>query len=233
MKLLLLPFLLAASAMAAEPVQLPLDVGTLKMTDGRVYEEVKVVGQDAVGLKVTHSGGTARIAFEKLPKALADRFPRDPEAAKKQKEEEAKAEAAHERAVAESKKKPAAAAADEGDEKGSAVEKEPEMSGDNKAKIAALKAYIARLEKGIGDAQAEVDKSKQRAEDLRAGSSYTVEATDSNGRVYQDTRTNPAKYAKARYYENRADNYAAKIREAKTLIDAAKAKIEWLEKEKK
>lgn len=236
MKLLLPLFLLAACAMAAEPVQLPLDVGTLKMTDGRLYEGVKVVGQDAVGLKITHEGGTARIPFEKLPKSLADRFPRDPEAAKKQKEEEAKAEAAHERAMEKAvpaDKKGTAdkgSIADEGDENGGSVEKEPELSGDAKAKIAALKTYVARLEKGITEAQGEVDKSRQRASDLRADANYAIVTTYSDGTVTRDDRTNNSKLAKARYHDNRARNYETKIKEAQALIDAAKAKLGKLEK---
>ena len=80
--------LLAACASAVEPVVLPLDVGTLTMRDGKVYESVKVIGQDAVGVKISHAGGTARIPFEKLPKDLAARFPRDHAAAKEQLEKD-------------------------------------------------------------------------------------------------------------------------------------------------
>lgn len=236
MKFLLLSCLLSAAALAAEPVtpaapvappppaeapELPLEVGTLKMTDGRVYEGVKVVGQDAVGLKITHAGGTARIPFEKLPKSLASRFPRDPDAAKKQKEAEAKAEAAHDRAVEK-------ALADEGDENGRAVETEPEMKGDNKAKIAALEGYIARLEKGIDEARLEVEKSKQRASDLRSDAYYTVTTRDSQGVVQVENRTNGSKLSKARYHENRAKNYEGKILEAQRLIEGAQASIEKL-----
>jgi hypothetical protein len=237
MKFLPVLFCLATSALAAEPVppaapaapakpaeavELPLEVGTLTMTDGRVYEGVKVVGQDAVGLKITHAGGTARLPFEKLPKALAARFPRDPEAAKKQKEAEAKAEAAHDRAVDK-------ALADEGDEKASPLEKAPEMTGDNKAKIASLEGYIERLQRGIDEAQLEVEKSRQRAADLRADAYYTVTTRDSQGVVQVHNRTNGSKLNKARYHDNRAKNYESKINEAQRLIQSTRSSIERLQ----
>lgn len=221
MKFLPMLFLLTAGSMAAETVQLPLDVGTLTTTDNRVYEGVKVVGQDAVGLKITHAGGTARVAYEKLPAALAKRFPRDPDAAKKQKEEEAKAEAAHDRAVAK-------ALADEGEENAGTLEKAPEMKGDNQAKIAAMEGYIVRLQQGIAEAQAEVEKSRLRAADLRADASYSVTTTDSKGNSRTDYRTNGSKVKKAEYHDKRAKNYEAKIAQAEALIRNTRANIDSL-----
>jgi len=86
---------------AAEPVALPLELGTLTTvgTGSRTYDGVTIVGKDAVGIKINHEGGTSRIAFEKLPADLRERFSVDPEAAKAQLRAEAEKNAAHDRAV--------------------------------------------------------------------------------------------------------------------------------------
>ena len=91
--------LLATAAAAVEPVKLPLDVGTLKTRDGKVFESAKITGSDAVGVKVTHAGGVARLEYARLPKDLAAKFPRDRDAAKELLEKEAKDDAANDKAV--------------------------------------------------------------------------------------------------------------------------------------
>ena len=101
MKLSFLGFvvLFAGVAWAVEPLKLPMDVGTLKTRDGKVLEGAKIIGHDAVGVKVIHSSGTARLAFDRLPAELAARFPRDPNAAKEQLAKEARQDAQHAAAV--------------------------------------------------------------------------------------------------------------------------------------
>lgn len=92
---------LAGFSLAAEPVTFPMEVGTLKTVGAgsRTYDGVKVVSKDAVGIKIMHEGGTSRIAYEKLPQDLRQRFAVDPEAAKAQLRKEAEQNAAHDRAV--------------------------------------------------------------------------------------------------------------------------------------
>ena len=223
MKLLPLFLLLAAWANAAEPVQLPLEVGTLTMRDGKVYENAKVIGQDAVGVKITHAGGTARIPFEKLPKALSDRFPRDNAAAKKQREAEAKAETAHDKAVAK-------ADVEEAGEKNTPLENLPDAAGDNHAKITALEAYVRRMEVGIESARIEADNARQRASAMRADANYTVTTTGSDGYVQTYQRTNNSKLTKANFYDRQARNAEAKITQAQSLITGANEKIDLLER---
>jgi hypothetical protein len=103
------------------------------------------------------------------------------------------------------------------------------MTGDNKAKIAALEGYIARLERGIEEARLEVAQSQRRAADLRSDAYFTVTTRDSRGVVQVENRTNGSKLSKARYHDNRARNYESKILEAESLIKGAQANIERLE----
>lgn len=219
--------LLTACASAAEPVVLPLEVGTLTMRDGKVYEGVKVIGQDAVGVKISHAGGTARIPFEKLPKDLANRFPRDQAAAKEQLAKEAKAEAVHERSVdkAVAKQK----AEDEAEDKSSPLEGVPDEKGDTPAKIASLEAYILRLEQGIVQTRMEVSEAHRRAQEYRNSAQTAVSQVDSQGnRTYVDTY-NSSRAKRAEFQERKADREELKIKQAESLIGVARSKISLLE----
>jgi hypothetical protein len=214
-------FLLIACAGAVEPVQLPLEVGTLKMRDGKVYEGAKIIGQDAVGVKVMHTGGTARIAYEKLPKDLAARFPRDNQAAKKLLDDrtvdKALAKEAEEEKVNEA-------------EENSPLEGLPDAQGDNPAKILVLESYISRLASGVADAKAKVTDARARAAGYRQAASTVVTRQDSMGNIYTVDSGNSSKLRKANYHDRRADKQEAKIRQAEHLIASARAKIDLLEK---
>jgi len=227
MKLVPLCYLLLATwAGAAEPVQLPLDVGTLKMRDGKVYEGVKIVGQDAVGVKITHAGGTARLPFVRLPKDLTDRFTRDHAAAREQLEKEARAAATHGKAV---DKAVAKQESEDETEPPTAVEGMPDPKGDPTAKIAALRGYIERLESGIENARAEAVHAQERANSYRAAA-YTQVATTTETSVIYQNRTNQSKLRRAEFQERRARNLDERIREANSLIEGARTKIRTLEK---
>lgn len=97
-----LPLLLVAAlaAIPAGAVELPMDVGTLTTRDHKVYENAKIVGADAVGVKITHDAGTARIPFTRLPRELAEKFEVKPGAAAEQLRKEKEDAAAHDREVA-------------------------------------------------------------------------------------------------------------------------------------
>lgn len=153
---------------AAEPVKFPLELGTLTTigAGSRTFDGVKVVSSDAVGIRIMHEGGTSRIAYDKLPPELRQRFAVDPEAAKEQLRKEAEQNAAHDRAVGDGMQapgqegtKPASPqggkppAAGQGDDDSDEAfiaeimgERKPDATGRTKAeKIVQLKAYVARL----------------------------------------------------------------------------------------
>jgi hypothetical protein len=235
MKSLLLSFLaLSTVALAVEPVKLPMDVGTLKTREGKVLEGVKIVGADAVGVKVIHSGGTARLPYERLPKELAARFPRDADAAKEQLEKEAQQEAAHDRSMDQAttrEKAKANAESEETDEGGdTAVEGAPELSGSTKARIASLESYIRRLEAGIANSRDLAAKARERAQGIRENSRMTVRETTTTGKTTVTEVDNRSKLKRAEFQEKRAKREEAKIAEAELLITTAREKIEILKK---
>lgn len=233
MKTLLLSFLaLSTVALAVEPVKLPLDLGTLKTREGKVLEGVKIVGADAVGVKVIHSGGTARLPYERLPKELAARFPRDADAAKEQLEKEAQQEAAHDRsmdqATTREKKNAEPEETDEGGD--TAVEGAPELSGSTKARIASLESYIRRLEAGIANSRDLAAKARERAQGIRENARMTVRETTPTGNGVIVEVDNRSKLKRAEFQEKRAKREEAKIAEAEVLITTAREKIEVLKK---
>jgi len=118
----LLACLLAAAA-SAGAVELPMDLGTLTTKDHKVYENAKIVGRDAVGVKITHDAGTARIPFARLPRELADQFQVKPGAAAEQLKKEAEEASAHDRAVTKGLAEAAGREMDENDRKILANEK--------------------------------------------------------------------------------------------------------------
>lgn len=224
-------FALITCAFAAEPVELPLAIGTLKLRDGSVYEDAKVVGQDAVGLKIMHAGGTARLPFAKLPKELADRFPRDHQAAKEQLEKEAKEAKAHERTVDKALSDPTGKSPSKPASRGSgALEKLPETQGDNSAKIAALEAYVDRTEYGIDLAKSDSEEALRNAREYHRDSTTTVTRYDANGLAVTTTRTNRAKIKKAQDEERRAHRLQDQISQAERMIANAKEQISTLRK---
>lgn len=228
----------AGVAWAAEPLKLPMDVGTLKTRDGKVLEGAKIVGHDAVGVRVIHSSGTARLTYDRLPRELAARFPRDPDAAKRQLEEEARQDAEHEAAVNDALK-PRTEPADEveteteteadavppAEEEIAPLEQEVKLEGSAQAKISALEAYIARLEKGIAEEAAAADELQQKANKHREAGKITVTEVGPNGKIYDREDVNSSRDSRARFYEKRKEKHTKKIDEAKKLIQSARAKI--------
>jgi hypothetical protein len=216
--------LLAAVATAVEPVKLPLDVGTMKTRDGKVFQAAKITGHDAVGVKIVHAGGVARVEYERLPKELADRFPRDRDAAKEQLDREAKQEAAHDRAVDKALEKTPGEEA-ESDTADTTVEGKPELKGDPEVKIASLNAYISRLEAGIDKANETIRDANQKATKYATTAITYVTRYDSNGNSSTQAVTNHSRVARAEFQRKRAAREQEKIGQAKALISDAKAQI--------
>lgn len=230
LKLFLLPLWVSA-ALAAPPLVLPQAIGTLRTKDGRTFEKVTVLSQDAVGVKIVHAGGTARIGFERLPEELAKHFHYNPEAAEAQKRQEAARDEAH-RAEPEQKPKPQPEPETpeaEGDATADAdsppLEKEPALTGKAAARIAELEAYIRRLQAGIAKTEQEVAELKGKEEKYRKeADTVTVEIVDA---VTRETVASARKRSmtKSIYYRNRAEKEGKKIAEARRLVAAAQAKI--------
>ncbi|MCW1924239.1 hypothetical protein OKA05_16855 [Luteolibacter arcticus] len=221
--------LLAGAALAAEPLKLPLNVGTLKTRDGKVFENATITGHDAVGVKIVHSAGVARVEFSRLPKELADRFPRDHGAAKEQLDREAKREAAHDRAVdkAPEKATPGKDAEDDTADTtpDTTVEKKPELKGDPEVKIASLEAYIRRLEMGIDKAKETVRDANEKADKYTNSATTTVTRRDKNGGTTTRSVTNESRLTRAESQRKRAAREQAKVGEAQKLIEEAKSQV--------
>ena len=231
----LLPLFLlgfAVSSFAAEPVQLPLPLGTFKLRDGRVYEGAKIISHDAIGVKIMHAGGTARVPFAKLPKELADRFPRDHQAAKEQREKESKEASAHERLVDKALSDPAQEeASPKPAPRGSgSLEKLPEAQGDKETKIADLEAYIDRMQYGIERARSEAAAANLLAGQYRANATTQVTKILADGSSYTTTRTSRGKLKKAADEERRARLLQDQMAEAGRQISKAREQISALRK---
>ena len=159
MRFCLLPFLfLTGVALAAEPVTLPLELGTLKTVGvgSRTYDGVKVIGTDAVGIKISHEGGISRIAYDRLPRELAARFSVDAGAAQAQLQKEAQEGAAHERAIKQDEPEKAGTWEEAYEEsllnEINGREKPDSTGKTDPQRIAALKIYVERLKKDVKEA---------------------------------------------------------------------------------
>jgi len=185
MKVVVLLFLWSAGVcLSAEPVTLPLDLGTFKTLDNKVYEETKVVGSDAVGIKIMHAGGTARISFDRLPLDLKAKFDVTPGAAAEQLKKEAADGAAHEKEMKLAEKEKPVAKPEKSDDKlqrlvdgdedvsvwDIEIVPEPGVNTPASGRIATLEAYVARaqaqiasMEKAIVRMETSVSRSQAKA----------------------------------------------------------------------
>ncbi len=70
MKTLLLALLVMGAAFADEPLAKLAEL----TADGKVYKDVTVTSVDALGIKIMHSSGFARLSFDVLSEDLKERF---------------------------------------------------------------------------------------------------------------------------------------------------------------
>jgi hypothetical protein len=75
MKTLSAVFLFSLLALPAWAV--PVVLGTVKLRDGRQFEDVKVMKVEPDGLRVEHRSGLGKLKVEDLPPELAHRFSLD------------------------------------------------------------------------------------------------------------------------------------------------------------
>ena len=207
--------------LAAEPAVLPLELGTFKTLDNKVYDETKVVGCDAVGIKIMHAGGTARITYDRLTPDLAARFKVDRSGAEEQLRKEAAESAAHERemqlALKEEKRPgakteksdPVAAGEEEEDIWDIEVLPTEGARSPKEERVRVIEAYIERLIKEIEGREKEIRERNMR------------EALEHQRRAkYGNPSSNRTAYiAKARAKERE------KIIEAQQRIDSARREL--------
>jgi hypothetical protein len=210
------------TALAAEPLVLPLDLGTLKTRDGRVFDAAKVVEQDAVGIKILHEAGTARIAYDRLPPGVAARFIHDRAGARAQLEKEAMERAANERAMQQ-----AAAAADDEDGTevaGAVIEGMPDLAGKAAVeRILLLENYITCLRAGIVKIEQDIKKRKE-AED-RAAERASDEVPGMPGPAGAGSARHLAKVRRVEAIRSGIEKQERKIAQAKILIKGAEREI--------
>lgn len=221
--------------LGAEPVELPLELGTFKTLDNKVYEGAKVIGKDAVGIRIMHDGGTARITYERLPKELAEKFEVDPDAAKAQLAKEAAEGAAHDREadLVMKSQKPGGKAdvkgevvskADEEEEPEAQVEAIPEMSEKAASeRIVLLRQYIARQKVWVKKEEEEISRRMERASKMEANAGEDVHYN-------LDTKTmttakNRTSMGRAEFVRKMAEKQREKLNEVKQLIRKAEAEI--------
>ncbi len=206
------------SGFAAEPVKLPLELGTL-VTAGRTYEGAKITGYDAVGVKLLHEAGTARVPYDRLPPDLSSRFEQDRQAAREQllaervmqAENDQRAAAVETRVQQEEARYTAANGLKPKMTKFDAV-----LAGQ---RVVELQNYIGYLKLGIVKARGEYREREMRADQAEARSYYR------NSYYYSNYR-----------YSRRGDSirrsalkYQTQIEQAMVLIDLAQDEITRLE----
>ncbi len=205
---------------AAEPIAYPIEVGVLK-AGVRTYEQVKIVGADAIGVKVVHASGTARVPFDQLPDDLRARFNHDRNAAKEQVKAEVESGKAYERQLAESR---ISVSLREGgmSESGAAIPPKRSQADVMRDTIRAeqLQAYIFRLRSGIIRTESVIEKRMLRAQQshmrsIARGGMYSSRSFRAISRtIGAEIRTLPER---------------EKIAQAKLLIEYAEDEISRLE----
>lgn len=215
-----------AVAGAAYAVELPMDLGTLTTLDNRVYEKAKVVGSDAVGIKISHEAGSARIPFDRLPRDLASKFKVDPEAAAEQRKREEAEMLAHEKeaeAALRSQKaepdgapKPVVAVDGEEDEEPvvKVEELKPAGSTSESDRVAYLQGFIRQTTAQILEIEQDLERRERRIESIRRS------MNSESGGAYRNSKAN-----KLSYVENSARKQRENMRRLKEMIAMAKDEI--------
>jgi hypothetical protein len=226
-----------------------MDLGILTTRDNKVYEKAKVIGVDAVGLKVSHEAGTARVPFNRLPRDLADKFQVKPGAAAEQLRKEKEEAAAHDREVARGMAKANRELADKAIDKAlsdpatldaalpeemrhTAFEAMLEPRDANAGRrIAYLESFIENTYRQIDSAKAQIHRQLVRA--TAAFNQGKIEEQDDVKSRVRVNRRPPRIYPGLRE-GNRINKWIArereKIADAQSSIDKAAAEIRSLRK---
>lgn len=215
------------SVAPAETVKLE----SLATIDGRIYQKVEVIGHDAVGIKIKHEGGIARLPFEKLPKDIRSRYGYDPaKAAALRTEEDRRARELQQQIDDDARRQKQAQPrhqADPGDE----TDSNPATAADldlesppGDAEIAKLEIYVIRMKSKIATARLEAGNLEKQAsmESLKMKSVRTVSP---DGMISESLRPDTRAQFRAKSLRRRADELRRKIEHANALVSAAEAKI--------
>ena len=227
-------------SLAALPAE-PLKFDTLTTTDGKTYQKVEVVSQDAIGIKINHDGGIARLAFEKLPEELQKHFGYDPAKAAAQQTEEAQQERQHQqqmdrellRKQQEQRKPPpptGTPAVGSPESGPGAADDTPATTTDfdleappDEAELSKLEAYIIGMKVKMDAAQQEITALQAKAA-IEAAKMKTIRQIDSRGNQTFYTIPDKSAQFRAKSLTRKAGELTKKIDHARHLVGVAEAK---------
>jgi hypothetical protein len=234
------------SCLAVEPPVLPMDIGNFQ-ANGREFVGAKIVAADAVGVKIMHEAGTARIAYDRLPPEIAAKFPRDEAAAEAQKRKEAAEMDAHERetAVAAETNPPREmkppdepeppVTSPQGDVGADAPEPEdePEPVLDGKSvaeRINVLRGYADRLKSRMKAMERSIDRTSERDADKANERRNKYRDFDVDRKTGQRTETtSDADREKMGRIENKSDAKREKLFQMSVQLGKIEAEIKRLQ----
>lgn len=210
---------------ASEPVEFPMELGSLK-TKLRTYEGAKIVNVDAIGVKVVHESGTARVPFHLLPEDIASKFERDAAAAKLQAAAEVAEENIYHQQVAAAEMVALREKQIELERNGGQPKKSQADLMQASIRAENLQNYITGLRMGILKTEAEIAKKVMRAQQAQIRA---------NARDLRDTGTTYGSRSlrgATRMISARIQNLPnqVKIEQAKILIERAEIQIMRLER---
>lgn len=207
-------WLCATSAVAA-----PVEMAKLVTRDGREYQKVTIVGHDAIGIKIHHAGGMARLPFERLSDELQKKYQFDAAKAEQQKQAELQRIAEHEKAVAVQTQKV---------EIKRKVQVVQSSEAAKKLEYEKLKEFVRGTPSKISAAQAKRNQLRSDAAMERSKTRLEIKTwKDSKGRMFnlRETKRDKSGYAKASRYEREAEELAEQIKRDTALLAKAKERL--------
>jgi hypothetical protein len=226
---------LAVATLPAEPVKFD----SIKTTDGKTYQKVEVVSQDAIGIKIKHEGGIARLGFDKLPEELQTRFGYDPAKAVAQQTEEIRQERQQQQQLNQEllrqqqeqrkqKPQPKTPAPGTPDSVPSGNDEAPTTGFDldtppDEAVLPKLGAYIISMKAKMESAQQEVTALQAKAT-MEGMKMKTVRQIDSRGNETVYSIPDKSAQFRAKSLARKAGELTKKIEQARQFVTAAEAK---------
>lgn len=210
---------------ASEPVEFPMEVGSLK-TKLRTYEGAKIVNADAIGVKVVHESGSARVAYHLLPEEIASKFERNSEAAKVQAQAEIAQANVYDRQIVEAEMVALREKQIELEQNGGKPKKSEADLMREAMRAENLQNYVMNLRMGILRVEAENAKRMMRAQQ----SQIRANARDlrSTGTVYGSRSLRGSTRIISAKIKNLPN--MVKVEQAKLLIERAEMEIMRLER---